>query len=86
MVSNLRARGQIPHCGGSSCRAYHPRIAVQPFYLVDALRTAQWSGDPKQMRDAIYLARAAGLTKREIARELRTTPRRVTAAITFPAT
>ena len=78
--------GHVSNPGTPGDRVYAHRIATHPFELVNALWTAHWSGDPKQMRDAIYLARAAGMTKLEIARELRTTVRHVRAAITFAVT
>ncbi len=78
--------GHVSNPDISGDRVYAHRIATHPFELVNALWTAHWSGDPKQLRDAIYLARVAGMTKPEIARELRTTVRHVTAAITFAVT
>jgi len=83
MGTGSTARGAHKHPRREPAAAYPGRIATHPFELVNALWTAHWSGDPKQLRDAIYRARAAGMTKLEIARELRTTVRHVTAAITF---
>jgi hypothetical protein len=56
-----------------------------PFRVIEELRAAHWSGDPQQMREAIWNAQAVGVRTSQIARELRTTPRRVKAAITFTA-
>jgi hypothetical protein len=58
---------------------------IPPFHIVERLRAAHWSGDPQQMREAIWSAHAVGVRTRQIARELRTTRRRVKAAITFTA-
>jgi hypothetical protein len=58
---------------------------IPPFRVVEELRAAHWSGDPQQMREAIWNAQAVGVRPWQIAWELGTTPRRVRAAITFPA-
>jgi hypothetical protein len=54
-----------------------------PLHVVEELRAAHWTGDPHQMREAIWKAHAVGVRTSQIARELRTTPERVKAAITF---
>lgn len=56
---------------------------IPPYHVVEELRAAHWSGDPQQLREAIWSAQALGVRTWQIARELRTTPRRVKAAITF---
>jgi len=57
---------------------------IPPFTVVEELRAAHWSGDPQQLRLAIWNAHIAGVNTWQIAEELATTPRRVRAAITFP--
>jgi hypothetical protein len=58
---------------------------IPPFRVVEALRAAHWSGDPQELREAIWNAQVVGVRNWQIARELATTPRRVRAVITFPA-
>jgi hypothetical protein len=38
--------------------------------VVEELRAAHWSGDPQQMREAIWTAQAVGVRTWQIAREL----------------
>jgi hypothetical protein len=57
---------------------------IPPFRVIEDLKAAHWSGDPQQMREAIWNAKVAGVRTWQIAEELGTTTRRVRAAIIFP--
>ena len=51
--------------------------------LIDALRAAHWSGDPRQLRKAIRAALDSGMKAKQVAVELRTTKSRVLAALVY---
>jgi hypothetical protein len=48
--------------------------------LISALWTAHWSGDPRELREAINAALDSGMTIKHIAGALSTTKQRVNAA------